>query len=274
MHVDSDSPIVIAFPGPIDSTGQILAASSIFGNEREFLNLQKTLAQMTGRSVAVLNDMSAATWYLSTITDADRFVAVTVSSGIGSKVFDRNSSQCVADYLPYAGEIGHIVVDNDPAAAVCDCGIRGHLQAIASGRGIERAARREASIHPLSFQRSLCAAKCGGLGEAITNEQHLVPAAREGDEWALNVIRRCTIPLGHILATATVAAGLDRIVITGGMARSLGQLYVDLLLETMTSLYSFPGLPFASNIVQLCSAEAEVCLLGAAVYAYKRLGIP
>ena len=68
----------------------------------------------------------------------------TVSSGIGSKMFDRKSSQGVIDHLPYAGEIGHIVINDDAHAPVCDCGAKGHLQAIASGRGIERAARREA----------------------------------------------------------------------------------------------------------------------------------
>ncbi len=273
-YVESQTPVILAFPGPIDSMGLIVAASSIFGHERNFPNLRETVAQLTGRPTFLLNDMSAATWYLSTVTDAQRFIAVTVSSGIGSKMFDRKSSEGVIDHLPYAGEIGHIVIDDDAHAPVCDCGVKGHLQAIASGRGIERAARREARANRPSFERSLCATKFGASVESVNNEQHLVPAAREYDEWALNVIRRCTNPLGHILAILTVAAGLDRIVITGGMAQGLGFVYVELLLESMRRYYSSPGFPFDLNIVQLCKPNAEVCLLGAATYAHLRLGIP
>ena len=104
-----------------------------------------------------LNDVSAAAWYLSSRTRARRFLVVTVSSGIGSKLFDRDHPAGVIDDPPYAGEIGHVVVDPGDDAPLCGCGGRGHLGAISSGRGTERLARERAAF------------------PTLTNEEHLAP---------------------------------------------------------------------------------------------------
>jgi predicted NBD/HSP70 family sugar kinase len=122
--------------------------------------------------------------------------------------------------------------------------------------------------------QSLCVSKFGASIEKVNNERHLIPAAREGDEWALGVLRRCIIPLGYSLAVLIVAAGLDRIIISGGIAQSLGQTYVELLVDTIKQHYTGPGSPFDKEIVQLSTPDAEVCLLGAATYAHMRLCLP
>ena len=121
--------------------------------------------------------------------------------------------------------------------------LKGHLGAIASGRGMERAARRKAEEDKLAFSESLCSSQFGAISTKIDNENHLVPAALEGDAWALDVIRQCTKPLAQTLTSITVAAGLDRIVVAGGFAESLGPLYVEILRETMDKPDSFPGFP-------------------------------
>jgi glucokinase len=51
--------------------------------------------------------------------------------------------------------------------------------------------------------------------------------------WALEIIRRCIRPLAAVLLAVTASAGLDRIVVIGGFALSLGQRYLDLLQEEM-----------------------------------------
>lgn len=112
------------------------------------------LERVTRRPVVMLNDLSAAAWHLAESTPLNRFLVVTVSSGIGSKIFGRCHPLGVIDDLPYAGEIGHVVVDESSDTLVCDCGGRGHLGAIASGRGIERSARRQAALFPAAFERS------------------------------------------------------------------------------------------------------------------------
>ena len=272
--VGPSDPVIIGFPGPIDSEGRVVAAPTIIGRQFSVPDIRTKVSSATARPTFLLNDMSAAAWHLSCVTNSKRFIAVTVSSGIGSKLFDRTSSGGVIDDVPYAGEIGHVMVDSDPLAALCDCGSRGHLGSIASGRGVERAARQKAEEDKCGFSTSLCSSQFGATSTMISNENHLVPAALEGDAWVLDVIRRCTRPLAQTLTLITVAAGLDRIVVAGGFAQSLGSLYVDILRETMDKRDSFPGFPiFDSQFIQLCRPDDEVCLLGAATYAHKRLGV-
>jgi predicted NBD/HSP70 family sugar kinase len=154
--VTRQDPIVVSFPGPVGKRGAALDAPTLYGNTCNLLpDLAGELRRRTGRDVRILNDVSAATWYLSKKTAATRFLVVTVSSGIGSKIFDRGHPSGVLDDPPFAGEIGHYVVDPNPDALRCDCGGLGHLGGIASGRGVERMARRV-------------------RGDAnLTNEQHL-----------------------------------------------------------------------------------------------------
>ena len=189
----ASAPIVVAFPGPVAANSRILQAPTVAG-AAAVPDLAFALGTRTGRTVHVLNDLSAAAWYLAEYHDARRFLVVTISSGIGSSFFDRSHPARVLDDPPYAGEIGHFVVDDRDDAVVCDCGGRGHLGGIASGRGIERAARRHAAVDPAGFARSLPASLA--RGSVLNNEAHIVPSALAGDEWTWGVIERCDAAAG------------------------------------------------------------------------------
>lgn len=268
----SEDPIVLSFPGPIQGRRNILAAPTLFGKNNTTSDLPLELHTRTGREVHVLNDLSAAAWCLSSRISADRFMVITISSGIGSKIFDRNHRSGVLDSPPYSGEIGHARVDDSPSAPRCDCGGIGHLGAIASGRGIERAARRLASHHLDHFARSACSLRFHGVPEQLTNEDHIVPAAREGDEWALGVIRECTKPLASVLLSVTLATGLEKIVLIGGFALQLGPIYLSLLNELLREASDYGVIANClSDLVQLGEADEETCLLGAATYARAEL---
>ncbi len=137
-RVSPSAPIVFSFPGPVAHDSTILDAPTVVGQAPEIPEMGRLLQDRTGRRVHILNDVSAAAWYMSEAIRDDRFMVVTVSSGIGSKIFDRNHPARVFDDVPYAGEIGHVVTDDGPDALPCDCGGIGHLGAVSSGRGIER----------------------------------------------------------------------------------------------------------------------------------------
>jgi len=267
------APLVIAFPGPVAAGGRVLSAPSLTGREGCPHELGAELGRRIGRSVHLLNDVSAAAWYIGTQTGAGRFVVVTVSSGIGSKIYDRSRSPAVMGDAPYAGEIGHLVVDDAADAPTCDCGARGHLSAVASGRGIERAARRVALSDPEAFGNSLCARELGATPERLTNEEHLVPAAVQTDAWALGVVRSCTIPLARALCTLLLGAGLDEVAVIGGFAQGLGQPYVRILGEEFARIATYETLgERPASRIWLAKAGEETCLLGAAEYAARMLG--
>lgn len=266
-------PIVMSFPGPVTSDGCVLSAPSLTGSVGCPYELGAELNRLTGRPVRLLNDLSAAAWHVSKQTNAMRFMVVTVSSGIGSKIIDRARTHAVLDDVPHSGEIGHLVVDDSADAPVCDCGAPGHLGAIASGRGIERAARRSAARDPVAFSRSLCARDLGVSAECLTNEDHLIPAAMQGDAWSLDVVRSCTLPLARALCSVFMGAGLDEIAVIGGFAQALGERYACILGEEFARIATYGLLgDEQANRIWLAEAGEETCLLGAAEYAVRLPG--
>jgi len=263
----ADDPIAFAFPGPILNGRTIVAAPTVTG-DAPVPDLAALLEARTARQVFLLNDVSAAAWHLSERLDVSRFMVVTVSSGIGSKAFDRESTSGVIDDVAYAGEIGHCKVDASRDAPMCDCGARGHLGAIASGRGTLRLARRVAQADPDVFSVSRCVTVYGATATTLDNERHLVPAIKDGDAWAVDVMRRAMEPLARTLSASIYAFGLERIVVVGGFALEVGERYIATLRELMD--VEQVGSPFAmrsEDIVVLGAAYPDATLLGAATYA-------
>jgi predicted NBD/HSP70 family sugar kinase len=252
-NVRSGDPIVLAFPGPVDRGRVALSAPTLYGASRDVPDLAGDLRELTNRPVYLLNDVSAAAWGLSHLTSARRFLVITVSSGIGSKVFDRSNPGGVLDDPPFAGEIGHFVVDASSDAPVCDCGGQGHLGAIASGRGVERLARRARQ------------------DEGLTNERDIVPAIRGGEEWATDVLRQAMEPLARTLLAVTMAIGLEKVFVIGGFAQSIGPLYRVMLAQAVerNCRYAVVEDQFR-NLIDLAMPDDELCLAGAAHYARTR----
>ena len=265
------APIVIAFPGPVATGRTILGAPTLCGG-CAVPDLAGELENATGRRVYLLNDVAAAAWRFSALSLSNRFMVVTVSSGIGSKIFDRQHSRCVLDDPGYAGEIGHFVVDDAPDAPLCDCGERGHLGAIASGRGIERAARREAKESAESFRASYLGLRHTSP-DRLTNEEHLVPAALNDDPWATALIRDCTRPLSRTLLSVVMAAGIERVFLIGGFAQALGERYRDMVRSQVTAMSRYPfreAVPV--NLIEIAAPGEYACLEGCAVFARSSFG--
>lgn len=264
--VNPAAPIVLSFPGPVTRDSRIINAPTVAGPDRAIPDLKNELGAASGREVYILNDLTAAAWFMQEVTPVDRFLIVTVSSGIGSKIFDRRHPDGVISDPVYAGEIGHLKVTEGDTTVRCDCGGYGHLGAIASGRGIERLARRVAAGDSDRFRQSACAQTFGGTPESLTNEGHIVPAARLGDGWAIDIIREAMRPLATTLLAAVLAVGLDQIVIIGGFAISLGATYMDILRGAIADSCDY--LPLAARLEgMLLMGDPDSCLRGTAVYS-------
>jgi hypothetical protein len=126
-----------------------------------------------------------------------------------------------------------------------------------------------------SFRSSLCSSRFGATAEDLNNEAHLVPAACAGDMWARELILGCAKPLGQMLRALAVGIGLDRTAVMGGFAQSLGPLYLQFLQQAMDEEHAFPGFPAVdSRLLELCDAEDDLGLLGAAIYAHQLHELP
>jgi predicted NBD/HSP70 family sugar kinase len=274
LDIAGDGPVVIAFPGPVAAHSTVLAAPTVVGADAHIPDLCKAVSDRTFRPVYLLNDLSAAAWHISETIPENRFMVVTVSSGIGSKIFDRSTAIGVLDEPTYSGEIGHVRVDQSANAVACDCGGIGHLGAIASGRGIERLAKRVALADQAAFANSACATLFGARADTLTNEDHIIPSAQAGDQWALDVIRTAIQPLAQTLVTVVAAAGLEKIVIIGGFAVHLGQRYIELLSSAMAAQCpDGPLFPPLGKMAGLADRAELSCLLGAATFAKRELKV-
>jgi predicted NBD/HSP70 family sugar kinase len=168
-----------------------------------------------------MNDVSAAGYrYLH--DPGEDFCIVTVSSGIGNKVFLRGHPMVGPGGR--GGEIGHVQVDFSPDAPLCDCGALGHLGAIASGHGTLAMARRFAQRGPEAFARSRLGQRFAGHLDALENPD-IVEAFHAEDAWTLNLIHHVARPLGQMLAAIHLGVGIERFVLIGGFALALGEPY-------------------------------------------------
>ena len=217
--------IGLAFPGPIDAAGRAVTAPTVWGkHEGAPLDPRGLLqARFPGCRIRILNDVTAAGYrYLD---DRDLCI-VTVSSGIGTKIF--------IDGVPRVGsagrggEIGHVCVDHREDAAVCDCGGRGHLGAVASGRACERRTRLNAVRDPTGFRGSALFEICCGDAARIDNRA-IAEAFSAGDPWTGRAVASVAEPLGRMLGSIHLSAGIERFVIIGGFACAMGERYRHLL---------------------------------------------
>jgi C7-cyclitol 7-kinase len=167
------------------------------------------------------------------------------------------------------GEIGHFRIDSSPDAPLCDCGERGHLGALASGRASRYQVVRLAREEPREFERSLLAGPTGCNPELVENEA-LVAAYHSGDPWTAKVVQRMAEPLGTAMAAIHLTVGVERFVLIGGFALALGARYREqTALAAARSCWDL-GLDW-DRAVELGEPDDDAGLLGAGHYAASRI---
>jgi predicted NBD/HSP70 family sugar kinase len=228
----------VAFAGPVDGAGDVSDAPTVWGPRGPRLALAALLTRQIGRPVALVNDVAAAGCRYVEQEDED-FCIVTVSSGLGNKVF-RNGAPLLHP-LGLGGEIGHLRVDLSSDALRCDCGEPGHLAAIASGRGVLNCVRRAAIRSPGGFDRSLLHEACAGDPATLTSE-HVAAAICHDDPFAVDALHIGLAHLAGVLATICGSIGVRRFVFVGGFARAVGEPYIAHLGDELRRLGCF-GIP-------------------------------
>ena len=256
--------VSLAFPGPLDAAGNALAAPTVFGASLPLrLPLRADLQRRwPDARVLVLNDLTAAGYRYLRGADDDLCV-VTVSSGVGHKVFV--DGRPLVGRGGRGGEIGHLRVDFSADAPACDCGGLGHLGALASARGALAVARRRAARDADAFGRSLLAGVVAGDPDAL-DTRALVAAFHAGDPWAGTLIRDVARPLGRALTALHLGVGVERFVIIGGFALALGERYRQELVHAVAESAWNLGTDW-NAMVDLGVDDDDAGLLGAGRYA-------
>jgi predicted NBD/HSP70 family sugar kinase len=210
LDVDDVGAVGVGVPGQVDPlTGQVRMAVNLGVGSGAF-DLGSELEDALGHLVVVENDVHAAALgaHESLRLDGDApqtLTLVSIGTGIGAGVVVHGELLRGAHGM--AGEIGHVVVDE--TGAVCRCGQRGCLEAVAAGPAISRAWPR------------------GTSGSAATA---LFAAAAGGDPAAEKVAGRIAGHLTTALIWLSAAHDAELIVLAGGVSGA-GQPFLEAVQE-------------------------------------------
>jgi glucokinase len=211
-------------PGPVSADGVLSSRGSTnFDNPAWYgFDVRHALEARVGLPVVFNNDANAAALYAhhahfgATTAALRSSVSVIVGTGLGGGVIE--AGQVVRGAAGMAGELGHIwipmdgLLGPDQPVPVCNCGLPGDAESVASLTGIEKNLLphwlTQFPGHELAGQPAHVAAKLvRGYGEA-------------GDPLALKIFEQQAIAIGRLLTIAANFTDPDVYLIGGGVVEA------------------------------------------------------
>lgn len=214
--------IGVGTPGIVDSTtGVIRAAVNLDWND---LPLGEILRARHGVPVEVANDSRAAALAIELFSSRRRtnLVAITVGRGIGAGVV-LGGELFHGDGFG-AGEIGHVVVDDD--GAECQCGRFGCLETVANSNAILLRATEAAAADPTSPIGLRAAAASASASSGGLTLADVRAAIDDGDEHARRIVVTAGRFLGRAVAGIIGVLDVQHIVLHGSVAQ-LGEPWLE-----------------------------------------------
>lgn len=169
--------------------------------------------QLPGRPIGVYNDVNAVTFgeYAAGAGRGSRdVVAVFVGTGVGGGAV--LSGRLLTGFSNTCAELGHLKVVLTDDARLCNCGLRGCVEAYCGGSYLLARFREELA----AGARSAAVDLAGGDPEAVT-AAHVDAAARAGDPWAAGLWREIAPLLGVAIANTCTAFNPEVVVLGGGV---------------------------------------------------------
>ena len=248
----------ISVPGMVDSKSRrVVLAPNIGWEDADPAGMLKS---KLGLPVYIENEAMASAIcenWIGSCQVAGNFVCLNIKSGIGAGIFTGGR--------PYrgtngsAGEVGHIVVDeNGPR---CGCGNYGCLETVASTVSIIEKTRRIVRQGVVSSLNDL-----ENIDEITLKD--IAEAAREGDAAAINVLDEATRYIGIALSNLINTLNPSMIVLGKDFT-----VYGDMVLGTLRSIIDTKALKRPASNVELVISEIgeRASTLGAAIIPLKNL---
>jgi predicted NBD/HSP70 family sugar kinase len=236
------SHIGVGVCGIVDRDRGAVSHAVNLGIGGDWFPLAARLADRTGATVLVENDVNAATWGAHVLSGADDMAYISVGTGLAAGFVLSGSLR--RGVHGAAAEIGHLPVD--PRGPVCSCGQRGCLELSASGSTLAAAWPGDERVPPATA---------------------LFAAAAAGDPEAVVVRDRFAAGLAGAVRIAGLTVGPAAIIIGGGVA-NVGEP----LLEAVTAALraQAAGSPFLTALdlagrVSLLPGGAQAGAIGAAL---------
>lgn len=239
------SRIGICFPGVVSASGDIWRENTIWGFTADDLSSAQLEAAL-GLSVSVLNDMTAAAIRYgedASIPGERNILVLSVSSGIGAKMYDRVRREVLLEPRGRNGEIGLAIADDSAAALENALGLKGILGNYSSGFTFSSTLRLVAEERPEVFAASKLAKELEDRSvdiEAVDRAELNalgVAGVQNGDAFCIEALTSSVRRLARVLQTIILFAAPETIVVTGGFANALGETYLATLREELSSLF-------------------------------------
>jgi len=252
--------IGVAVPGDVDArSGTVRLAVNIDARD---LPLGVLVGRELGAPCFVEHDARAAAIWLAARPGMTGDLAyLSIGTGISAGVV--LDGQPLAGDNGLAGEIGHCVAD--PEGPVCACGLRGCLEAIASGPSVARAAQAALDMGETSVMR----VQAGG---APLTAADVYAAAQGGDPLALRVTAVAAAAIARAVRSLVLSYGVAKVVIGGGPSRA-GAAFTRPLLRSLEDERSASALVFRAFLgaVEVLPPDAQPTSWGAITVA--RIGL-
>jgi N-acetylglucosamine repressor len=195
--------------------------------------------------------------WLGVCQNVENFVCVNIKSGIGAGIF--TNGRLYRGAGGSAGEVGHIVVDENGLR--CGCGNYGCLETMAStGRIVEKARK---------MVRQGIASSLNEMPDADDiSIDNIVEAARSGDEAARGILLESARFLGIALSNLVNTLNPSKIVIGKDFVK-----YGDLVMDCIKSIVGSKALKTNASKVEMLTSEIgeKASTLGAAIIPLKVL---
>lgn len=214
--------IGIGVPGLVDTkTGTVKFAPNITMNNYPIGECIKNKYKL---EVFVGNDVNVGVlgeWKYSLGGQTGNLIGIFVGTGIGGGIILDN--KLFEGTTGVAGEIGHMTIDS--SGAICGCGSRGCLEAVASKTGIQaeieaRIKRGDSTLIKESLQK-----------EGILKSGPLKEAYENGDLVVIESIERAAKYLGAGVANLINIFDPEVIVFGGGIIEELGDIIMPIVKE-------------------------------------------
>jgi glucokinase len=267
----------LAAPGLIDAENGIVRVSPNLPGWKD-APLGEMIEKTLGKPVFTINDAHAAAvgeLYFGAGRGCRHFIYITVSTGIGGGLILNGEIYEGSGGL--GGEIGHMVIDDD--GPLCYCGNRGCWEMLASGRALEREARRRIESGAKTTILSFClpdTERSEGEGpqshplDCVTAKA-IHAAAKNGDVLALELINRNAYYFGVGLANIINIFNPERIIIGGGLSNLGDMLLKPAIAEAGRRAFRQP---FEAVKFMIAELGQDSGIIGAAAHARQRLGLP
>lgn len=211
------SAVAISAPGPVDPFAGLIVDPPNLGPTFHDIPIVRLVEETLGLPAVLDRDTQVAALAegrFGAAVGCRDYLYLTVSTGIGGAVV--SDGRLLRGPDGTAGELGHVLVDRQGPR--CGCGVAGHLEAIASGSGIARAARLAAE----AGQSERLARIVRTRGTAF-DARDVVEAEAAGDAAAAGILAGACGAFALACVSLVDMFNPAMVVVGGGLAAALGE---------------------------------------------------